>query len=115
MVIVNLKVRNKNKNQKMSREPLGEQDGVMEAKVEPVSDDNVVTEVEFRPPRGTNWMSEEMPIITKPDPRTPGPHRTPPGTGRQPEESGSDRNADPNVSGARKAATGCRGKASNAG
>ena len=61
----------------MSREQPGEEDGAMGTEVGPVGDENVETEVEFRPPRGTNQMSEEMPIITgvvrtETDERDPG-------------------------------------------
>ena len=47
----------------MSREQPGEDDGAMGTEVKPVGDENVETEVEFRPPHGTNRMSEERPII----------------------------------------------------
>ena len=48
----------------MSREQPGEEDGAMGIEVGLVGDENVETEVEFRPPRGTNRMSEGRPIIT---------------------------------------------------
>ena len=49
----------------------------MGTEVGPVGDENVETEVEFRPPRETNRMSEERPIITgvvgtETDERDPG-------------------------------------------
>ena len=118
MIIVDVKVRNKSRT--MSREQSEEEDGVVGTEVGPESNENVETEVEFRPPRGTNRMPDERPIITGavgeeagehdpgqtnlfgclggakpkrpkfevPIPRTPGPCRMPPGTGKQPEESG---------------------------
>ena len=52
MVVVDLKVRNKNR--KMSREQSEEEDGVVGTEVGPASDGNRETDVEFRPPRGTN-------------------------------------------------------------
>ena len=89
----------------------------------PVDDKTAATEVDFRPPRGTNQMPDDRPIITgaigaevdkhdlgqtsrfgslggaKPKrprfelqiPRTPGPHRMPPGAGTRLVESGTDR------------------------
>ena len=77
MVIVDLKVRNKIKNQKMSREQPREEDGAMGTKVGLMSDENVETELEFCPPRGTIRISEERPIImgiigTETDERDPG-------------------------------------------
>ena len=117
MVVVDQKVRNKSR--KMSREQSEEEDVVVGTEVGLASDGNGETEVKFRPPRGTNRMPEERPIITgvdgaetdERDPgqtnrfgpkskwpkfelpiqRTPGPCRTPPGTGKQPEVSGTDR------------------------
>ena len=61
MVVVDLKVRNK--SWKMSREQSEEEDGVVGTEVGPASNGNGDTEVEFRPPRGTNRMPEERLII----------------------------------------------------
>ena len=53
----------------MSREQSGEEDGVMETEVGPVGDENVETEVEFRPPRGTyrqsSWESLEQRQVSR--------------------------------------------------
>ena len=48
----------------MSREQSEEKDGVVETEVGPVDDETAETEVDFRPPRGTNWMLDDRPIIT---------------------------------------------------
>ena len=61
VVVGDLKV--KNRSQKMSREHSEEEDGVVRTKVL-VSDETAETEAEFRPPRGTNRMPDDRPIIT---------------------------------------------------
>ena len=61
MVVVDLKV--KNRSRKMSREQSEQEDGVVETEVGPVDDETAETEVDFRPPRGTNRMPDDSPII----------------------------------------------------
>ena len=57
VVVVDLKV--KNKSRKMSREQSDEEDGVVETEVGRVDDETAETEVDCRPPRGTNRMIGE--------------------------------------------------------
>ena len=61
VVVVDLKVRSKSR--KMSRERSEEEDGVVGTEVGPMSNENVETEVDYRPLRGTNQMLDDRPII----------------------------------------------------
>ena len=61
MVMVDLKV--KNKSRKMSREHSEEEDGAVRTEVL-VNDETTETEVDFRPPRETNLIPDDRPIIT---------------------------------------------------
>ena len=68
MVVIYLKV--KNRSQKMSWQQSEEEDGVVDNKT-------AETELDFPPPRGTEWTPDNKPIITaaigaEADKRDPG-------------------------------------------
>ena len=61
MVVVDQKF----EEQKSEDEPGAvRRDGVVETEVGPVDDGTAETEVDFRPPRGSNRVPEDRPIIT---------------------------------------------------
>ena len=61
MVVRDLNV--KNRSRQMSREQSEEKDDVVRTEVR-AGDETAETKVEFRPPRGTNLMPDDRPIIT---------------------------------------------------